>query len=90
MEVIHDNEKKSFYIMEQEIIAEMTYIKSGSNIIIEHTRVDSKHRGEGLGNRLMDGVADFARKSGIKVTLHCPYAQKLFKDNPGLYRDIIL
>lgn len=88
MEVIHDSEKKSFYIRNEEIIAEMQYIHSGDNIIIEHTLVDAKHRGEGLGNKLMDGIADFARKSGIKVTLHCPYAQKLFRDNPVLYNDV--
>lgn len=90
MEVIHDYEKKKFHIGKDNIIAEMTYIRSGTNIIIEHTLVDSKHRGEGLGSILLDGVADFARKSGIKVTLHCPYAQKLFNDNPELYKDIIL
>ncbi len=89
MEVIHDNKKKSFYISDEKIIAEMTYINSGSKIIIEHTLVDSNHRGEGLGNVLLDGVADFARKSGIKVTLQCPYAQKLFKDNPELYGDVL-
>lgn len=88
MEVLHDKEKKKFYIGKDKTIAEMIYINSGESIIIEHTWVDAEHRGEGLGTILMDGVADFARKYKIKVTLHCPYAQKLFRNNTGIYEDV--
>ena len=73
MEVIHDYEKKKFHIGKDNIIAEMTYIRSGTNIIIEHTLVDSKHRGEGLGTILLDGVADFARKSELILLYHIDF-----------------
>jgi predicted GNAT family acetyltransferase len=89
MEVIHDNKSKKFYIGKDKIIAEMLYINSGKKIIIEHTWVDDEHRSEGLGKVLMDGMAEFARKAGIKVTPHCPYAKKMFTNHPDLYGDIL-
>lgn len=46
--------KGSFYILaEDEKIAELTYSKAGNDkIILDHTEVSDKHRGESLGKSL--------------------------------------
>ena len=89
MEVIHDDKNKRFYIGKDKVIAEMVYIRTGEKLLLEHTWVDDEHRSEGLGRILLDHVADFARKSELKITPYCPYAKKMFRDHPELYEDLL-
>ena len=76
----------AFFIDENgEWIAELAYIKSGDGqITIDHTEVDEKLRGEDL----VKAAVDFARESGLKIKLICPYARKVFEKNPD-YGDVL-
>ena len=66
-----------------------TYIKSGDGqITIDHTEVDEKLRGQGVGEDLVKAAVDFARESGLKIKLICPYARKVFEKNPD-YGDVL-
>jgi len=83
MEVKHqDNKKKGkFYIeIDGKQEAEMTYTFAGSNkIIIDHTEVSEKLKGQGVGYKLVHAAVEFIRKSDIKVIPLCPFAKTVFE-----------
>lgn len=67
----------------------MTYsIKEEQNVIIEHTEVDPHYQGQGVGKKLVDEAAKFARDNNLKITPECSYARKVMErfDN---YNDVL-
>ena len=77
-----DNGKKGKFFVEldgkQE--AEMTYTYAGSDkIIIDHTEVSQKLKGQGVGYKLVEAAVDFMRDKGLKVIPLCPFAAAVFK-----------
>ena len=82
--------KGAFFIDDGgEWIAEMTYFKSGDGqITIDHTEVDERLRGQGVGERLVETAVEYARANDLKVKLLCPYARKVFEKHPE-YGDVL-
>jgi predicted GNAT family acetyltransferase len=77
--------KGAFYIEEDgEWIAELTYIKDDGKITIDHTEVDEKLRGEGVGEDMVRAAVEYARQNGLKVEADCPYARKIIEATPDL------
>ena len=77
-----DNGKKGrFYIeVEGKQEAEMTYTYAGTNkIIIDHTEVSDKLKGQGIGYKLVDASVEFMREKDIMVIPLCPFAAAVFK-----------
>ncbi|WP_188605853.1 GNAT family N-acetyltransferase [Aquaticitalea lipolytica] len=77
-----DNGKKGKFFVEldgkQE--AEMTYTYAGSDkIIIDHTEVSEKLKGQGVGYKLVEAAVEFMRDKGLKVIPLCPFAAAVFK-----------
>ena len=77
-----DNGKKGKFFVEldgkQE--AEMTYTYAGSDkIIIDHTEVSEKLKGQGVGYKLVEAAVEFMRDKGLKVIPLCPFASAVFK-----------
>lgn len=81
--------KGAFFIDEDgEWIAEMTYFKSGENTItIDHTEVDEKLKGQGIGRRLVEAAVNYARENGMKIKPACPYTRKVIESTPE-FQDI--
>ena len=74
----------AFYIEEDgEWIAELSYIKSpdGKTITIDHTQVDEKLAGQGIGEQLVQAAVQYARENGLKIKPLCPYARKVLERN---------
>jgi predicted GNAT family acetyltransferase len=56
-------------------VAEMTYRRTGaSRILIDHTWVDERLRGQGVARNLLDAAVAWARGTGTKVSATCSYA----------------
>ena len=82
-----DNGKKGrFVIYEKDTFAgEMTYTWAGdTKFIIDHTGVDEKFAGKGLGKKLVLKAVDFARIKGLKILPLCPFAKKVFDADSSL------
>lgn len=81
----------AFFIDEDgEWIAELTYIKSGdSEITIDHTEVDKKLTGEGIGEDLVNAAVAYARANGLKIKTTCSYAKKVLKANAD-FHDVLV
>lgn len=78
--------KGSFFIEENgEVQAEITYSKAGpSLIIIDHTEVSDKLRGENVGKRLVEHAVNYARENKLKVMPLCPFAKSVIDRDDSL------
>jgi len=66
-------------------MAEMTYTKAGSGLlIIKHTEVSDQLRGKGAGRQLLDIIVAKARAEGIKILPLCPFAKSVFDKDPSI------
>lgn len=86
-----DDKKARFYIEDEHSnrIALMEYVYAGTDkFIIEHTEVDSRYEGKGLGKLLVEASVHFAREKGLKVIPLCPYAKRVF-DKTEEYSDVL-
>lgn len=82
--------KGLFYIEENgEKLAEMTYSKAGDSlIIIDHTEVSEKLKGQGAGKQLVQASVSYAREHNIKILPLCPFAKAVFDKTPD-YSDVL-
>lgn len=79
----------AFYIDEGgEWIAELTYIKNDGMLTIDHTEIDEKLRGEGIGKDLVRAAVEYARDNGLKIDPVCPYAKKIIDGTPE-FQDVL-
>lgn len=64
----------------------VTYVWAGpGKIIIDHTEVNSKFEGMGIGKLLLLEVIKYARENKIKILPLCPYAKSVFDKNQDLH-----
>ena len=82
--------KGLFYIeVEGEKLAEMTYSRAGDSlIIIDHTEVSEKLKGQGAGKQLVQAAVSYAREHNIKILPLCPFAKAIFDKTPD-YSDVL-
>jgi predicted GNAT family acetyltransferase len=57
-------------------------------LIIDHTEVIDKRRGQKVGEQLVERVVEFARAEKMKVIPICPFANAMFKRTPA-YSDVL-
>lgn len=91
MEIKRDEHGKNgaFFIEDDgEWVAELTYVKSGdAEITIDHTEVDDKLQGQGVGEDLVRSAVEYARENGLKVKATCKFAKKVIDETPE-YQDV--
>ncbi len=69
-----------------ERLAEMTYVKTDAGpAVIEHTVVDDRLAGRGVGKRLVLAGVAWARATGTKLVPHCSYARGVLERDPSLH-----
>jgi len=80
----------AFFVAKQGIrLAEMTYSRTSEKlVIIDHTEVDDRLRGLGVGRKLLDATVAWARETGTKVIATCPYAKAQFERDASI-RDVL-
>jgi uncharacterized protein len=81
--------KGAFFIDENgEWIAELTYVNDNGTMTIDHTEIDEKLRGEGIGEDLVRAAVEYARENGLKINPVCPYAKKVIDRTPE-FQDVL-
>ncbi|NOS91624.1 MAG: N-acetyltransferase [Cyclobacteriaceae bacterium] len=83
---IEHGSKGAFVIEEgNERLAELSYSKAGDKLmIIDHTDVSDKLRGQGAGKQLVMKAVEYARASNIKIIPLCPFARSVFDKTPEI------
>ena len=81
----------SFYVGETDHKdAEIHYVPNGKDsIIIDHTVVSDRLRGQGVGQALVERVVAYARTEGVKIMPLCPFAKSQF-DRHEAYADVLM
>ncbi len=70
-------------------LAELRYARtSPQGVVLEHTEVSQELGGRGVGKKLVEAAAAWARRTGTRLTVECSYAKTVFERNPGL-RDVL-
>jgi len=63
--------------------AELTYVDSGpGHIVVDHTWVPPRYRGQGGALKLVLRAVEDARASGTKITPLCRYVATEFRHHP--------
>lgn len=82
MKFTHQNDEKKgqFTAFEGEKQAGLiTYVwEDKDHLIIDHTEVEPEFKGQGVGEKLVMAVADYAEKNGFKIRPVCPFAVDVF------------
>ncbi|MBK3494543.1 N-acetyltransferase [Viridibacillus sp. YIM B01967] len=82
------NEESAFeYKENDEVLAEIIWTKLGDIMVVEHTFVSEKLRGQGVAKQLLDRTADYAREKGFKIEAVCSYVVAAFEKS-NAYDDI--
>ena len=77
---INNGNKGFFQAMENGVQAGlMTYSWAGNDkFIIDHTEVDEKFNGQGVGKKMVMEAVDFARSNNLKIIPLCPFVKSVF------------
>lgn len=59
-------------------VGEITFVRLGDKIIIDHTSVDVEYRNANVGLNLVRQVCNMARQNHRKILALCPFAQAMF------------
>jgi len=92
MEIQRDEhgQKGAFFIDENgEWIAELTYVNNNGIMTIDHTEIDEKLRGEGIGEDMVRAAVEYARDNGLKIKAVCPYVKKVIDRTPE-FQDVLV
>lgn len=87
----HEADSKGAFFIQQghERLAEMTYSRTNATlIVIDHTEVDERLKGQGAGRQLLDALVAWARQTQTKVIALCPFAKAQFDKDPSI-RDVL-
>lgn len=82
-------ENKFAFLNEQagEKLAEITWQQNGSVMVMDHTYVSDKLRGQGVAKQLLDQAALYARENGYKMKAVCSYVVAAFEKSDA-YNDV--
>lgn len=71
-------------------LAKITYYYDGDTcIVIEHTVVSEKLKGQGVALKLVNSVVEFARRNHLKIRPECSYAVKVLTGDEA-YKDVLM
>ena len=77
-----------FELVEEGKLAFADYRRQGDVLVIPHVEADPALRGHGTAGRLMEGVLEYARGEGLKITPVCGYAAAYIRHHPEC-RDLL-
>lgn len=81
--LLRDNTAASRFELDVEgHVAFADYRRQGDRLAIDHVETPAALRGGGVASQVMQGVAEAARREGLKVLPICSYAVAWFRRHP--------
>ena len=77
-------ENRGFFIYDdddKEILAELTYKRTGDTLIFDHTYVSNALRNQGIAEKLLNTGVIYARENKFKIKPVCSYVVKKFESS---------
>ena len=69
-------------VVDDELVGIADYSVMGDQVVMPHTEVDGRRRGQGLGATLVRGALEDVRASGRTVVPHCWYVAQFIDEHP--------
>lgn len=86
---LNDAGRGAFVIEENnERLGEMEIGINGTNLVVYHTEVSDKLKGQGAGGKLLEAMVAYARQHNLKVIPLCAYVLAQFKRHAEQYSDL--
>jgi predicted GNAT family acetyltransferase len=63
-------------------VAFLQYERKPDRLVFVHTEVPPAFRGRGIGERLVKGALDAARREGLRVVPLCPFVKAYLRKHP--------
>ncbi|HZU72317.1 MAG TPA: GNAT family N-acetyltransferase [Acidimicrobiales bacterium] len=81
---VRKNTGRSRYelFVDGDLAAIADYRMDGERVVMPHTEVDGRRRGQGLGAVLVRGALEDVRASGARVEPQCWYVASFIDDHP--------
>ena len=81
---VTDNEGESRYEIRlgDELAGFVTYRRRPGRIAFQHTEVDDRFEGQGIGSKLIRTVLDRARDDDLAVLPFCPFVKAYIERHP--------
>ena len=88
--VVTKNEAASRYELhvDGELAGIADYVERDGTVVLPHTEIDGRRRGQGLGAVLVQGALDDIRPTGRTVVPSCWYVAQFIDENPE-YRFLV-
>jgi uncharacterized protein len=80
--VQHNEAAHRFEVQQDGHLAELTYRRSGNQIIFTHTGVPSELEGRGIGSALARAGLDYAKAESLTVVPLCPFVRSYIERKP--------
>ncbi|MGE7997941.1 GNAT family N-acetyltransferase [Lysinibacillus sp. NPDC093190] len=87
LQQLAENKLAFVYEQEGERLAEITWQQKGQVMVMDHTYVSDKLRGQGVAKKLLDHAASYAREQGYKMEAVCSYVVTAFEKSDA-YNDV--
>ncbi len=91
-EISHEEDAHggAFFLVRDGVrVAEMTYSRSGpALVVIDHTLVDPKLRGQRVARTLLDAAVSWARATNTRIIATCSYVTLQFARDASI-RDVM-
>ena len=89
MRAEHDELRHRFVISLPEGDAELSYVDEGKVLDLVHTYVPPGHRGEGIGEALVEEALAHARGNGLRIRPSCPFVRSWLEEHPGAGNGVV-
>lgn len=87
---MRNNTERSRYelVVDDELVGIADYSILGDRVVMPHTEIEHRRRGEGLGAVLVRGALEDLRSSGRTVVPRCWYVTQFIQGHPE-FRDLV-
>ena len=94
VQIVHVPEQDRWEAVEGEgadsrTVGFLSYVLDDGVLDLQHTVVDPRKRGHGLGGRLVEAGLQHARAEGLKVRPTCPFVPGYLVDHPE-HHDLVV
>lgn len=89
MQAQHDEPGHRFVISLPDGDAELAYVARDGVLDLVHTFVPPGHRGEGIGETLVESALAHARENGLRVRPSCPYVRSWLEEHPDAGKGVV-
>jgi predicted GNAT family acetyltransferase len=82
-EVRRDDQRNRYeLVLDGEVVGIADFVERDSVVVLPHTEIDARRRGNGLGAILVQSVLDDVRARGQTVVPSCGYVREFIDEHP--------